>query len=253
MSFAGKTIVVTGGAMGIGAATARRLAQEGATVIIADRDAAASQATAGSIKDAGGSAWVQPVNLASPTSIEGMGRAIADRCDALHGLVNNAGIVRRAPVAETGDEDWELQMAVNLRAAALCAKALLPLLKRGPGHIVNLSSEGAFRVRPNQWVYDASKAGICALTRSMAAEFTSFGIRANTIAPGWTVTEMHFRDSDDPQEKKKELEQHTNSANLMRRLARPEEIAGAIRFLLDDDASFITATTIHVDGGRIAP
>lgn len=157
MTFAGKTIVVTGGAMGIGAATVRRLAQDGATVIIADRDATAAKTTAESIKAAGGSVWVQPVNLASPTSIEAMGRAIADRHDALHGLVNNAGIVRRAAIAETGDEDWDLQMAVNLRAAALCAKGLLPLLKQGPGHVVNFSSEGAFRVRPNQWVYDASK------------------------------------------------------------------------------------------------
>ncbi|HEV2123118.1 MAG TPA: SDR family oxidoreductase, partial [Chloroflexota bacterium] len=201
MTFAGKTIVVTGGAMGIGAATARRLAQDGATVIIADRDATAAKTTAESIKTTGGNDWVQPVNLASPTSTEAMARAIADRHDALHGLVNNAGIVRRAPIAETGDEDWNLQMAINLRAAALCAKALLPLLKQGPGHVVNLSSEGAFRVRPNQWVYDASKAGICALTRSMAAEFAPFGMRVNTIAPGWTVTEMHCRDSDDPQAK----------------------------------------------------
>ena len=143
-------------------------------------------------------------------------------------------------------------MSVNLRGAALCVKALLPLLKKGPGHIVNLSSEGAFRPRPGCWVYDATKAGICALTRNLACELVQYGIRANSVAPGWTVTEMHFQHAKDPARRKAELENMTYDGAVIPRLGRPEEIAAVIVFLLGEDASYITATTIHVDGGRVA-
>lgn len=249
MNFEGKTILITGGAMGIGAATAKRLAQEGASVIIADFNAEAAKVTEEAIRDSGGQARFQLVDLSDPRSIEKMGEDVSQQVCCLHGLVNNAGIVRPALVAETGDSDWEPQITINLRAPALCAKALLPLLKKGPGHIVNLSSEGGFRARARSWVYDASKAGICALTRNMASEFIQYGMRVNSVAPGWTVTEMHFKNS---MEKKAELENLVYDGAIIRRLARPEEIAAAIVFLLSEDASYITATTIHVDGGRTA-
>ena len=252
MTFEGKTILITGAAMGIGAATAKRLARDGASVIIADCDLEAGGATARTIKEAGGEARVQQVDLADPASIEAMGKEVAERETRLHGLVNNAGIFRPALVADTGDADWEPQMTINLRAAALCAKALLPLLKKSPGHIVNLSSEGGFQPRKRAWVYDAAKAGMCALTRNMASEFIEFGIRVNTVAPGWTVTEMHFKNHEDPEARKRHLENQTFDGAMIRRLARPEEIAAPIAFLLGEDASFITATTIHVDGGRTA-
>jgi NAD(P)-dependent dehydrogenase (short-subunit alcohol dehydrogenase family) len=249
VNFQGKTVLVTGGAMGIGAATCRRLAQEGASVIIADFNEEAAKATEENIKDSGGQACFQYVDLSDPSSIEKMGEEVSERFDILHGLVNNAGIVRGGSVADTGDHDWEPQITINLRAPALCAKALMPLLIKGPGHIVNVSSEAGFRPRANSWVYDSAKAGICALTRSMACELVQYGIRANTVAPGWSVTEMHFGNS---QEKKKELENTNYPGAIINRLGRPEEIAAAIVFLLSDDASFITATTLHVDGGRVA-
>ena len=252
MNFQGKTILVTGGAMGIGSATSKRLASDGAYVIIADIDEKVANEKVEDIKKSGGQAYFQYVNLADPKSIEKMGEDIASKFDAMHGLVNNAGIARNSSVAETGDHDWEPQITINLRAPALCAKALLPLLKKGPGHIVNLSSEGGFRPRSHCWVYDATKAGICALTRNMACEFVHYGMRVNSVAPGWTVTEMHFGKAPDPAEKKAELENTNYDGAIIRRLARPEEIASVIAFLLSDDASFITATTIHVDGGRVA-
>ena len=117
---------------------------------------------------------------------------------------------------------------------------------------MNLSSEGGFRPRPHCWVYDATKIGMCALTRSMAAEFVEYGIRANTVAPGWTVTEMHFGSAPDSAARKRELEELVMDGALIRRLGRPEEIAAAIAFLLSDDASYMTGTTLHVDGGRVA-
>jgi NAD(P)-dependent dehydrogenase (short-subunit alcohol dehydrogenase family) len=144
-------------------------------------------------------------------------------------------------------------MAINLRAPALMAKALLPLLRAAGGAaIVNISSEAGFRPRPNSWVYDASKAAICALTRSMASEFYPYGIRVNTVAPGWTVTDMHFARAADPEARKRELEEKEYDGCILRRLGRPEEIANAIYFLASDEASYITATTLHVDGGRVA-
>jgi len=252
VKFQGKTILITGGAMGIGAATAKRLAQEGAFVILADRDEEAAKATAKDILSSGGQTHFQFVDLSEPRSIEEMGEEVAHRVNCLHGLVNNAGIARSGTIAETSDSDWEPQITINLRAPALCAKALLPLLKKGTGHIVNLSSEGGFRPRANSWVYDSTKAGICALTRNMACEFIQYGMRVNSVAPGWTVTEMHFKNSENPIARKSELENMNYDGAVIRRLARPEEIASAIAFLLSDDASYITATTIHVDGGRVA-
>ena len=252
MDFHGKAVLVTGGAMGIGAATSKRLARDGATVIIADIDEEAANAKLEEIRSSGGQGSFQHVDLSDPRSIASMGDEVSQQYDCLHGLVNNAGIVRPSSIAETSDRDWEPQIKINLRAPALCAKALLPLLKKGPGHIVNVSSEGGFRPRPNNWVYDATKAGICALTRSIASEFIQYGMRANTVAPGWTVTEMHFGKAQDPMARKTELENLDYNGAIINRLARPEEIASAIVFLLSDDASFITATTVHVDGGRVA-
>jgi NAD(P)-dependent dehydrogenase (short-subunit alcohol dehydrogenase family) len=124
-------------------------------------------------------------------------------------------------------------------------------MKKEGGSIVNISSEGAFRAQANRWVYDATKAGVWSLTRGMAVEFFSYAIRANCVVPGWIVTEMHFASAPDPQARKLELENLEDKACIMRRLGRPEEIANAIAFLASDEASFITATTLHVDGGRV--
>src|SRR5690606_3718869 len=104
----------------------------------------------------------------------------------------------------------------------------------------------------NRWVYDASKNGLRSLTRNMATEFAEYGVRVNTVAPGYVVTEMHFGRDPDPEKKKAELEGMTYDGCILKRTARPVEVAAVIAFLLSDDASYVTATTIHVDGGRIA-
>lgn len=250
---AAKTVLITGGASGIGAATALRFARAGSQVIVADSNTAKAELVMEQVHALGATGFVQPVDLADEAALAACGKEVARRVDALHVLVNNAGVVRTCPIAETGHADWDLQMAVNLHAPALLAKALLPLLVAAHGAaIVNISSEAGFRPRPNSWVYDASKAAICALTRTMASEFCSYGIRVNTVAPGWTVTEMHFAQAADPGVRKRELEEREIDGCILRRLGRPEEIANAIYFLASDEASYITATTLHVDGGRVA-
>jgi 3-oxoacyl-[acyl-carrier protein] reductase len=250
MSFQGKNVLVTGGASGIGAAVADRFAQAGAHVVIADVNGERAQQAINRIEQAGGQAAFQPVDLADEESIAACGRELCARLTGLHVLVNNAGIVLRKPIAATDHEDWDAQIAINLRAPALMAKALLPLMQQSGGAIVNISSEGAFRPRADHWVYDAAKAGLCALTRTMAVEFAPLGIRANAVAPGWIVTEMHFSHALDPQARKAELESLVHENCIMRRLGRPDEIAAAVFFLASDDASYITGTTLHVDGGQ---
>jgi 3-oxoacyl-[acyl-carrier protein] reductase len=250
MSFQGKNVFVTGGASGIGAATAVCFAQAGAQVIVADVDGVRARQVVSSIKEEGGAAFFQHVDLTHEESIAACGRELSNRLTDLRVLVNNAGIVRRKAIAETDHEDWDAQTTINLRAPALMAKALLPLLQKRGGAIVNISSEGGYRPRADHWVYDATKAGVGALTRAMAVEFAPFGIRANAIAPGWIVTEMHFGQAPEPQTRKAELEQMEHPSCIMRRLGRPEEIAEAVFFLAGDGASYITGTTLHVDGGQ---
>ena len=252
MRFKDQTILVTGGAMGIGAATARRLAQEGANAIVADHNREVGESLAASIRETGANAVFQFVDLSREDSIKQMGREMAKQFPVLHGLVNNAGIIKRSPIAETGEADLHPQMDINLLAPVRCARELLPLLKAGPGHIVNVSSEGGFRPRAEHWVYDVTKSAICSVTRTMASEFAEHGMRANSVAPGWCVTEMHFAHGRDPAADKAKLEGIKYGGAIIQRLGRPEEVAAAIAFLLSDDASYITGTTLHVDGGRVA-
>jgi NAD(P)-dependent dehydrogenase (short-subunit alcohol dehydrogenase family) len=250
MSFQGKYVLITGGASGIGAAIAVRFANAGAKVIVADVDDARTQGVVRKISDAGGRAEAQHVDLSDESSIAALGRQLRQDLPSLQALINNAGIVRRSAIVDTNHDDWDAQVAINLRAPALLARELVPLMQSSGGAIVNISSEGAFRPRAEHWVYDATKAGIGALTRAMAVEFAPYGIRANAVAPGWTVTEMHFGAAADPEARKAELELIFHAGCIMQRLGKPEEIAAAVYFLASDDASYITGTTLHVDGGQ---
>jgi NAD(P)-dependent dehydrogenase (short-subunit alcohol dehydrogenase family) len=249
MRFIDRTALVTGGGSGLGEAIAHRLAAEGAHVVIADVDSRAASNVADAVRSAGGSATGHHVDVRDEQSISRLRGHLSAEVDGLNVLVNNAGIVRRASVEEFSDGDWASQMEVNLLGAALMTQAFLPLLRAARGSVVNITSEGAFRPRSEHWIYDASKAGLGALTRATATELVQHGVRANAVAPGWMVTEMHFRSAPDPEQRKQELEALDNPQCLMRRLGRPHEIAAAVAFLASDDASYITGTTMHVDGG----
>lgn len=245
-----RTVVVTGGASGIGAATSHRLASEGAAVIILDHDADRASTVVGELRSGGAAASFLQVDLSDREAIRDVGGQVRSQAPMLHGLVNNAGIVRPLPLEQLDDENWDSQIAINLTAPAWIVRELLPSLEGGPGSVVNISSEGAFRPRPRNAAYDATKGGIAALTRSMAAELAPRGIRVNSIAPGWIASEMHFGTGPDADARKTELLTREYPVALMNRLGRPDEIAAAIAFLLSDDASYITGSCLHVDGGQ---
>ncbi|HLZ07569.1 MAG TPA: SDR family oxidoreductase [Chloroflexota bacterium] len=250
MSFVGKNALVTGGASGMGAATARKFAGEGARVIVVDRDSTRAEAVVADIQRSGGGASFVYADLADEASISRCAHEVSGQITALHALVNNAGIFLRGAIEESHQDAWTRQIPLNLLAPVLISRALLPLMKKEGAAIVNLSSEGAYRPHPNRWVYDVTKAGLAVLARAMAVEFAQYGIRANAVAPGSIVTEMHFGQAPDPEARKKELlERRGPDICMLERLGRPEEVANVIVFLCSDEASYVTGTTIHVDGG----
>lgn len=249
--FTDKVALITGGASGIGRATANRLAAEGAHVIIADKNVDMANQAVSEIQDAGGKALFVEVDLADDESVQAAGQEVAEKFSALHILVNNAAIARGGKIEDGGwIPNWEPETAIGLRGWVVITQHLLPLLKQEGAAIVNLSSEGGYLGRPGGWVYDAIKSALVSLTKTMAYEFVEYGIRVNAVAPGWVVTEMHFGSASDPAARKKELEVTPINSCIMKRRCGPEEIAASIAFLLSEDASYITGQTIHVDGGR---
>ncbi len=235
-----------------GRATALRLAAEGAHVIIVDNNATLAHQTLEQITETGGVASFLEANLADDAEVMAIGNAVAEQVPALHILVNNAAILRAGTIEDGAWlANWEPETRIGLRGWVLMTQVLLPLLKQEGGAIVNVSSEGGFLGRPRQVVYDAIKAALVSVTKTMAYEFVDYGIRVTAVAPGWVITEMHFANHPDPVARKQELESTAITSCIMKRRAQPDEIASVIAFLLSNDASYMTGTTLHVDGGRM--
>jgi len=238
----GQVAVVTGAATGIGEAISRRLANAGATVGIADIDASGAEAVANSL---GAPHFALPIDITSGDSVRDAIASVIARFNRLDVWVNNAGIGgKAAPITEQTDEDWRHIIAINLTGVFYCCRAVIPYMKeRGYGRIVNLASIAGKEGNPNMTGYSATKAGVIALTKSVAKEVATHGICVNAVSPAVIRTKI--------------LEQLTEqqvaymTARIpMGRTGTPEEIAAVVHFLASPDCSFVTGQCYDASGGR---
>jgi NAD(P)-dependent dehydrogenase (short-subunit alcohol dehydrogenase family) len=237
MRLDGKIAVVTGGLSGIGAAIAKRMVGEGATVIAADR--AAKEITLGS-----GTLLPLNVDVQDPASVDSMMRTLLERHGRLDCIINSAGIGSDIPFLQTSLETFDRILAVNLRGTFIVGQAAASTMKEtGGGSIVNVASVSGITGNAGRSAYGASKWGVVGLSRVMAIDLAAFGIRVNVIAPGAVETPLTER-----MLPKDEVLQWTRRTPL-RRFAHAEEIAGSAVFLCSGDASFITGHVLVVDGG----
>ena len=261
MELEGKVAIVTGAGQGIGAATARRLAEEGARVVVSDMNEETGAAVADGIRGAGGEAAFVRADVTSVDDVKALvGRAdeLFGRLDILH---NNAGVhetnfTTQAQSHELSEEVWDKVIAINLKGPWMCSKYAAPLLARsGGGVIVNAASIGGLVGYPMGGAYGPSKAGIVQLTRVMAIELAPQGTRVVCYAPGNTDTPMVEKYYNDPSlspEEARMVKQQLLGTHLIPRLARPEEVADLVVFLASDRAAMINGTCVVIDGGTLA-
>lgn len=249
---AGKVAIITGGGGGIGAATAGLFCAEGAKVLLVDMDATALERTAAHVREQAPGASVQV--LAGNVADAATATQAAQQCVAAFGridvLVNNASMRNYAAFAEATPEEWNAVVGVNMIGNANFCRAALPHLRQaGKGSIVNVSSCYAVKGRKGMALYDATKAALIAMTRTLAFEETQHGIRANVICPGSTLTDFHVNRTVAAGKSVEELKTQRQDTSLLGRWADPIEMAYPILWFASDEASFITGTTLVVDGG----
>ena len=249
---ANKVALITGGGAGIGAATARLFCSEGAAVLLVDVDPDALARTSRAIIAAQSDARVATftANVADdPLALQAV-QLCVERFGRLDVLVNNAAMRNYSPIAEASLAEWQAMLNVNLIGAANYCRAALPSLRAsGHGSIVNVSSCYAVTGRKNMGLYDATKVGLLALTRTLAFEEAAHGIRANAICPGSTLTDFHVGRATAAGKSVETLKNERHDTSLIGRWATPEEIAWPILWLASNEAAFITGATLMVDGG----
>lgn len=249
---AGKSALITGGGGGIGAACARLFCAEGAAVTLVDASADALARTAAALAEAVPQARVS-TRVADVADAGQTAEAVAQALAAYGGLdilVNNAAMRNYSALADATPAEWQAIVGVNLVGTADYCKAALPALRAsGKGSIVNVSSCYAVTGRRGMGLYDATKAAMLALTRTLAFEEAAYGVRANTLCPGSTLTDFHVSRATAAGKSVEKLAGERQDTSLLARWASPEEIAWPILWLASDEASFITGTTLMVDGG----
>lgn len=237
-----KVAIVTGAGSGIGQATALRFAQEGATVVAADVNAEAAQATADKINAAGGKAMAIALNVADKAAVDAAFAQVVDAYGRVDILINNAGINRDAMSKKMSEEQWDAVLNVNLKGTWLCAQAAGRLMTQQKyGRIVNTASI-AVRGNIGQANYAASKAGVVGLTRTLALEYAKDGVTVNAVAPGATDTAMTAGIPP-------EIREQIINGIPAKRMAKPEEIAALHTFLASEEAAYVTGQLIYADGG----
>ncbi len=244
-----KVVIVTGGGSGIGRATCYRLLQEGAKVVVADRNLAGAEETRDLMEGNDQNSAVSRVDISRSDQVEQMVGDTVSKFGRLDGLVNGAGIlIRTAPLVEVDDVDWDLTMDTNLKGTFYCCKYAIPaMLENGGGSIVNISSMSGVRGVAYSVPHAVSKAGVIHLTKVAAAQYTHQGVRVNCIAPGGIDTPQ-MRGSTASAETFEER----NVEHPMGRVGQPDEVANLITWLASDEASYVSGSTYVIDGGAWA-
>jgi len=238
-----KTAVITGGARGIGKATALTLAGAGANVALLDVMGEEAEKTAGEVRGLGVACTAWRADVTDSAQVTDVMKRIAEAFGTIDVLVNNAGITRDNLLLRMSDEDWDQVLAINLRGAFLCTRAASRyMLKQRSGKIISIASVVGVIGNAGQCNYSASKAGLIGLTKSAARELASRAITVNAIAPGYVRTAMTEKLSD------KAREQLLTQIPL-RRLSEPQDIANAVLFLAGPQSDYVTGHVLHVDGG----
>jgi NAD(P)-dependent dehydrogenase (short-subunit alcohol dehydrogenase family) len=248
----GKVALVTGGASGIGRATALTFAREGAKLIIADMNEDGGQQTVHMITEKGGEAMFVQVDVSQATAVEAMISKTVETYGRLDCAHNNAGIGSRprAPLHECSEETWDRVLGINLKGVWLCMKyEIIQMLTQGSGTIVNTASiMGLVGSWSGTAAYNASKHGVVGLTKTAALEYATAGIRVNAVCPGYIQTPL----IEDALTSNPALEAQIVARHPIGRMGKPEEIAEAVVWLCSDAASFVTGHTMTVDGGYVA-
>jgi NAD(P)-dependent dehydrogenase (short-subunit alcohol dehydrogenase family) len=244
----GRVAIVTGGGSGIGRAAARFLAREGASVVIADINAATGEDTAGLLRAAGHEALSVPTDVACAEDVRRMVDATQTRFGRIDVLVNNAYWAKLdTPVVDTTEEDWDQTLAVTLKGAYLGCKFAIPVMTRtGGGSIVNIASTSGLVASLRFAAYIAAKGGMVQLTKSVALDYGAQGIRCNCVCPGLIDTPASAPALADPVRR----EWHRNQL-LLGRIGTPEDVAWAVVYLASDESAFMTGHALVIDGGRL--
>jgi 2-hydroxycyclohexanecarboxyl-CoA dehydrogenase len=245
----GKTAIVTGGAGGIGGATCRRLAAEGAKVAVFDMNLEAAEKVAADIRAAGGNAAAFRCDITSRAEVDAAVAATEAELGPVDVLVNNAGWDVFKPFVKTVPAEWSKLIDINLTGALHMLHAVLPgMSERKSGHIVNVASDAARGGSSGEAVYSACKGGLVALSKTLAREHARFGINVNVVCPGPTDTALLAGVAEGARDPAKLIEAF-RSAIPMGRLGQPDDLANAIAFFASDDAAFITGQVVSVSGG----
>lgn len=247
---AGRVAIVTGGGHGIGKAYARRLALEGASVVIAELDGKAAEQVAEEIKAEGMKALAVQTDVSSEQSLADMVQKAVGEFGRIDVLINNAAIFATIPISrasfdQISPEEWDKVMEVNLKGTWLACRAVVPEMKKiGKGKIITIASGTAFHGQGGRIHYVASKAGTIGFTKTLARELGEFNIQVNCVAPGSTLSEEAATDDI------VKYRQSRVSTRALQRVQTPNDLVGAIAFLSSDDSDFITGQTLVVDGGN---